>query len=195
MKYLILLIFLADISLSNAQKLYVWCPEYIEVPTRQDITDLDTITVAFFDGRILNKKSKIECSSETIITSIFEQIKKVYPNVVFVKDNSLYSTKKSSNKILKIGISAYHAGFGTDISAGIGVVGGNVSTMIFPQGMWNASTIFYTELIDKGRSSKETISNVGSQSNIWGYKSSKKALTESYIKTLQQLFFFLDQNL
>ncbi|MBL1408811.1 hypothetical protein [Sphingobacterium faecale] len=195
MKYLLLLILIANVSFSNAQKLYVWCPEYVQAPPRSDISSLDTVKVAFFDARILNEKSKIECTSETLIESIFEQIKQVYPNIYFVKDNSLYRSKESKGTLLKIGISAYHAGFGTDISAGIGIVGGNLSTMIIPKGMWNASTIFYTEIIKNSTSNQEMISNIGSQSNIWGYKSARKALNESYIKSLQQLLFFIDGNI
>lgn len=61
--------------------------------------------------------------------------------------------------------------------------------------MWNASTTFYTEITDRKKSNKETISNIGSQDNIWGYKSARKALNESYTKSLQQLLFFIDQNI
>ncbi|KKX47963.1 hypothetical protein [Sphingobacterium sp. IITKGP-BTPF85] len=195
MKYILLLILTVNISISNAQKLYVWCPEHVEAPVRNDILRSDTVTIAFFDARILNKKSKIECNSEILTDKIFEQIKQVYPNIFFIKDNSLYRSKDSINTILKIGISAYHAGFGTDISVGIGMVGGSLSTMILPKGMWNASTTFYTEITDRKKSNKETISNIGSQDNIWGYKSARKALNESYNKSLQQLLFFIDQNI
>ncbi|MHC8949608.1 hypothetical protein [Sphingobacterium hungaricum] len=195
MKYLVILFIYFNLNYAFCQKLYVSCPENINIPLRNEFLKGDTVKVTLFDGRVIPKKSKVLCSSEEILKSIFQELKETYPNTVFNYDNSLYSKKNIEGKYIKIGISAFHAGLGSDAVTGIGFSGGNISTMIIPTETWNGSTTFIVELYNGDKSIKKTFSNLSSQSNLWGYKSAKKALNQSYIKTFQNLLFFIDENL
>ena len=127
-----------------AQKLYVWCPKVQLQKPRLGFLDKDTIDLMIFDGRILTEKSKIECTSENTIFQLGEFVKSTYPSaIVNLLSSSLYYKDPSKNRItIKIGISAYHAAFGADVKVGIGIVGGNFSYGVFPEGKWNAVYIF-----------------------------------------------------
>jgi len=182
------------VSVAQAQKLYVWCPNDLEMVPRMEILKSDTLKVAFFDARILNKKSKIECSSDALQNSILIEIKKAYPNAIIINDNNIYHKKQSKDNFLKIGISAYHAGFGVEVTSGIGVVSGSISPLIFPKGMWNASTILYLQLSNEGSGKEKVIEKVSSRNNTLGYKSARSALNETYLRALQDMLFFIDSN-
>jgi hypothetical protein len=198
MKNLLLIIFLLIGYTTKAQKIYVWCPENYQVKPRTDLRKNDTINVVFFDGRSIPPKNKIECSSEQIIQTLFSQLKITYPSVIFVQRPESDYYKKNLNEksvLIKIGIAAYHAGFGTDISGGIGVVGGHFSTMVFPKGQWNAITSYYVQTFIGEKTTTKDISNVSSKSNMWGYKSARNALNECYNKSTGELLFFLDEQL
>src|SRR5690606_41174499 len=91
-------------SVALAQKLYVWCPNDLDIVPRVEVLKYDTLKVAFFDARILSKKSKLECSSNALQNSILIEIQKAYPNAVIINDNRIYHTKQSKHNVLKIGI-------------------------------------------------------------------------------------------
>lgn len=195
MKYTLILLFLITSVASKAQKIYVWCPDNYQVKARVGLKEKDTVNIVFFDGRSIPPKNKIECSSEQLVQTVLTQLKTAYPSIVFVlKPESLYY-KKTTDKLvlLKIGISAYHAGFGTDISGGIGMVGGHFSAMVFPKGEWNAITAYFIQVTTGEKTVTKEISNISSKSNMWGYKSAKNALSETYNKSNQDLLFFLDE--
>jgi hypothetical protein len=128
---------------------------------------------------------------------LFSQLKTAYPSAILVLQPESEYYKKPDDKLvlIKIGIAAYHAGFGTDISGGIGMVGGHFSTMVFPKGQWNAITAYYVQIFVAGRTITKEISNVSSKSNMWGYKSAKNALNECYNKSTGELLFFIDEQL
>jgi hypothetical protein len=198
MKNFLLIIFLLIGYTTKAQKIYVWCPENYQVKPRIDLRKNDTINVVFFDGRSIPPKNKIECSSEQIIQTLFSQLKLTYPSAILIqRPESDYYKKNFASKsvLIKIGIAAYHAGFGTDISGGIGVVGGHFSTMVFPKGQWNAITSYYIQVFIGEKTTTKEISNVSSKSNMWGYKSARNALNECYNKSTGELLFFLDEQL
>jgi hypothetical protein len=198
MKHLLLIAFLFLGYITKAQKIYVWCPENYQIKPRVDLRKNDTINVVFFDGRSIPLKNKIECSSDQIIQTLFSQLKSAYPSTILVlQPESVYYKKNTDSKsiLIKIGISAYHAGFGTDVSGGIGVVGGHFSTMVFPKGQWNAITAYYVQMSIGQKTNTKEISNLGSKSNMWGYKSAKSALNETYNKSNQELLFFIDEQL
>jgi len=197
MKYVLILILLITSAASKAQKIYVWCPENYQIKPRAGLKEKDTINVVFFDGRSIPPKNKIECTSDQFVQTLFSQLKLAYPSVIFaLKPESDYYKKATEKSILlKIGVSAYHAGFGTDISSGIGMVGGHFSAMAFPKGEWNAITAYYIQVSIGDKTSTKEISNISSKSNMWGYKSAKNALTETYNKSNQELLFFLDEQL
>jgi len=198
MKNLLLIIFLLIGYATKAQKIYVWCPENYQVKPRIDLRKNDTINVVFFDGRSIPPKNKIECSSEQIIQTLFSQLKATYPAAILVQrpESDYYKKNLARQSVLiKIGIAAYHAGFGTDISGGIGMVGGHFSTMVFPKGQWNAITSYYVQIFVGDKTTTKEISNVSSKSNMWGYKSARNALNECYNKSTGELLFFLDEQL
>lgn len=196
MKKLFLIILLFCYYSSHAQKIYVWCPENFDVKPRIGLTMSDTVNISFFDGRSIPKKNKIECSTNELFQTIFSQLKVTYPSIIFnlLPESDYYKKNGNQNNItIKIGVAAYHAGFGTDISGGIGIVGGQFSTMIIPKGQWNAITAYYVQLYKDGKNLTKEISNLASKPNIWGYKSARTALNETYNKSNQEMLFFIDQ--
>ncbi len=198
MKHLLLIVFLFVGYIAKAQKIYVWCPENYQVKPRVGLKENDTVNVVFFDGRSIPPKNKIECSSEQIIQTMFSQLKLAYPSSILVlQPESVYYKKNTNSKsvLIKVGIAAYHAGFGTDISAGIGMVSGHFSTMIFPKGQWNAITAYYVQITTGDKIFTKEISNIASKPNLLGYKSARNALNETYNKSNQELLFFIDEQL
>jgi hypothetical protein len=196
MKHFLLIISLFVGYVANAQKIYVWCPENYQVKPRIDLRKNDTIRIVFFDGRSIPPKNKIECSSEQIIQTLFSQLKITYPSAILIQQSeSDYYKKNVNNKsiLIKVGIAAYHAGFGTDISSGIGIVGGHFSSLVFPKGQWNAITAYYVQILVGEKTITKEISNISSKSNMWGYKSARIALNETYNKSNQELLFFIDE--
>jgi len=195
MKYKLFLLLLLISTFCKAQKIYVWCPENYQVKPRVGLKEKDTINVVFFDGRSIPPKNKIECTSDQFIQTLFSQLKVAYPSAVLILQPETAYYKKSEGKsiLIKIGIAAYHAGFGTDISGGIGMVGGHFSAMVFPKGEWNAITAYFVQYYDGQKNTTKEISNISSKSNMWGYKSAKSALSETYNKSNQELLFFLDE--
>lgn len=197
MKYFTLFLLLLICTVVKAQKIYVWCPENYEIKPRLGLMAKDTINIVFFDGRSIPPKSKVECTSEQIIQSLFTQLKTAYPSAILLlqPESAYYQKQTGKSPLIKIGIAAYHAGFGTDISGGIGMVGGHFSAMVFPKGEWNAITQLYVQYLNGSKNSSKEISNISSKSNMWGYKSAKTALSEAYNKSNQELLFFLDEQL
>ena len=196
MKYLLFITFLLTGYATKAQKIYVWCPDNYQVKPREEFRKNDTIKIVFFDGRSIPPKNKIECSSDQLVEALFTQLKTTYPSAIFVQQpESAYYKKPINSKsiLIKVGIAAYHAGFGTDISGGIGIVGGHFSTMVFPKGEWNAITAYYVQVFVGDKIITKEISNVSSKSNMLGYKSARNALNDCYNRSTQELLFFLDE--
>lgn len=202
MKAQLTLIFLLLISGNLvAQKLYVWCPEEQLITPRPGFLSKDTVDLVIFDGRILTDKSKIECTSENTILQLEEFIKKTYPSAVMnTLNSSFYYKDPLKNRItIKIGISAYHAAFGADVKIGIGVVGGNFSYGLFPEGKWNAVTAYAVKIYDN-RNNLETkktkdIYKIASRLNTGGYKTAKNILNTTFIEANQEMLFFIDETL
>lgn len=201
-KLLLSILFL--ITVANAvfaQKLYVWEPKPQSVSQRPFYTESDTIDVVMYDGRIFSKKSKIECTSEELIESIYDVLKQAYGKATICLMNSSEYNKKPlpGHVTIKIGIAAYGAGFGTDVSVGIGSVGGSFSYGVFPKGKWNAVTSFLVRVYDKRngqvRSSEKSISHTDSKSNMLGYSSAKKALNNTYMSSISELLLAIDNGL
>lgn len=198
------LFILTLISFGNntySQKLYVWCPKDQLVKPRQGFLEKDTIDIAIFDGRILTKNSKIECTPENTISQLGEFIQKTYPSSVMnVLNPSAYFKDPVKNRItIKIGISAYHAGFGADVKVGIGIVGGNFSYGVIPEGKWNAVTAFAVKIYDyrnnlENKKSKD-IYKIASKPNMGGYLTAKNVLNTTYIEACQEMLFFIDESL
>jgi hypothetical protein len=198
-----LIIFLLIFNTGNllAQKLYIWCPKE-QIPTpRQGFLERDTVSLVIFDGRILSQKSKVECTSEETITKLAEFIKLTYPSTTIdILNPEQYYKEPTKNRItVKIGISAYHAAFGSDVKIGIGSVGGNFSYGIFPEGKWNAVTAYAVKIYDYRNNieikQEKDILKTASRPNTGGYLTAKNILNTSFIEANQEMLFFIDGSL
>lgn len=198
-KIAIIISMLALTSNSFGQKLYVWCPKEQLASPRQGFLQNDTIDLAIFDGRILTEKSKVECTSANTIVELQKMLKQNYPSAFFnaLSTNDYYKDPKPNRITFKIGISAYHAAFGSDIKVGIGSVGGNFSYGVIPEGKWNGMTAYSVKIYDyrNNREIKKTkdISKISSKPNMWGYKTAKDCLNISYVEANQEMLFFIDE--
>ena len=204
MKYtliVLILYLLTSFSHLSGQKLYVWCPSEQTIVPRNGFLKNDTIDLVFFDGRVLNEKSRIECTSENVINHLQNFLYDCYPSAVFnsLSTNSYFDEPNTNRITIKIGISAYHAAFGADIKLGIGSVGGDFSFMVFPKGKSNGLTAYFIKIYDyrcsrEIQKSKE-ISKITSKSNIWGYKTAIDCLAKTYSDATQEMLFFIDNTL
>jgi hypothetical protein len=200
-KTLLLTTFLSFIfNYSFGQKLYVWCPDEQNVKPRIGFLENQEINILVFDGRTITKNSKVECESENVVQALSNYIRKAYPSAkINLLKNEAYYKKPEKGKItIKLAISAYHAGFGADISAGIGSVGGNFSYGVIPKGEWNGVTSYYVQIFDSRNEDKKLvkeISEIASKPNMWGYKTAKVCLNTTYIQANQTLLFFIDNSL
>jgi len=182
-----------------AQKLYVWCPqEQISIP-RQGFLEKESVDLVIFDGRVLTKKSKVECSSENTIRALTEYIKLTYPSAIInvLTSEQYYKDPEVGRITIKIGISAYHAAFGADVKVGIGSVGGNFSYGVFPEGKWNAVTAYSIKIYDyrnnqEKRNTKD-ICKTASKPNMGGYRTAKSILNLTYMEANQEMLFFIDE--
>ena len=159
------------------------------------------VNVVIFDGRNIPSNSKIECDSHGVTDALKAYIGKVYPssNIIILPDSTYYQPSTKGALTIKIGIAAYQAGFGTDISVGIGSVGGKFSYSVFPKGQWNGLVSYYVQIFDnrvdnKKKVSKE-ISEITTKSNVWGYKTARSCLYSSYDKANTELLSFIEDSL
>ena len=182
----------------NAQKLYVWLPETAAFVQHPLFEASDTVDIIVFDGRNIPPKSKVECTSEEFINNLVKDIQHTYEGATFNVLPAVKYFKESENGhiTIKIGIAAYQAGFGSDVDVAIGSVGGSFSYGISPKGRWNGITSFLVKVSDKRNGNieekeKEVVAQID-KSNVFGYKTAKQCLNESYTKAFSQLVFFVD---
>jgi hypothetical protein len=183
-----------------AQKLYIWCPQEHNIKARIGFLDGQDIDLVIFDGRNIPKNSKVECENKNIIDDLATYLKTAYPSAkIRIVDQSDYYKKSEKRKItIKIAIAAYQAGFGVDVTVGIGSVGGSFSYGVIPKGEWNGITSYYVQIFDNRKEEEKKypkeISEVVSKSNLWGYKTAKTCLNSSYEKANQDLLFFIENS-
>lgn len=199
--YFLLSILLCFANTVFAQKLYVWCPKDQMITPRMNFLEKDTVDVVIFDGRLLTKNSKVECTSENTVAQLGDFIKQTYPSATVNLLSSAYYYKDPLKKriTVKIGISAYHAAFGTDVKVGVGSLGGSFSFGVIPEGKWNAITAYAVKIYDY-RGDKEDkkvkdIYKIDSKPNMLGYLSAKTCLNSTYMQANQDLLFFIDESL
>ena len=201
-KFLLLILFISLSSrLCSAQKLYIWCPEPHEVKAHTGFLSGQDVNLVVFDGRTIPSNSRIKCEADSVQRAIAKYIQVVYPSchINILSDSDYYKPSVQGRITIKIGISAYQAGFGTDINVGIGSVGGKFSYGVFPQGKWNGLVSYYVQVFDNRKEaskkvSKE-ISEITSKSNLWGYKTAKDCLYGSYDKANTELTNFIEDTL
>lgn len=202
MKFFFSLIFICFITYSSfGQKLYIWCPEQQEVKPRTGFLENQIVNLTIFDGRMIPVNSKVECQSDGIEAAIYNMFKEAYPSakIILLKDSGYYKKAESGKITIKIGISAYQAGFGTDVTVGIGNIGGKFSYGLITNSKWNGITSYYAQIFDNRNNGDKkydkAVSKVESKSNIWGYKTAKTCLNMSYAEANQDLLFFIDKSL
>lgn len=196
---LIALFFLCFISeCALCQKMYVWTPIDISVAERSGFLDDEHIDLVVFDARTLTKNSKIECSSEELLSTIVQLVKKSIPSakINILSSDNYYKASRDSVITLKISIYAYHSAFGSEVKVAIGAIGGEFSSMVFPEGKWNAITGYDVAVFDH-RSERKKLSKkickIHSKSNMMGYKTAKKALNSTFIEANQEMFSFFEK--
>ncbi|MBO0593921.1 hypothetical protein I2486_21160 [Cellulophaga sp. E16_2] len=197
---LILLMIFLSTSLYS-QKMYVWCQKEQEPTPRKGFLENRQIDLVLYDTRILTKKSKIECESETIISNLVDLVRQTYPSASFnvLESDRFYQNPAENRLTIKIAISAYHAAFGADVKVGIGSSGGKFVWGVFPEGKWNAVAGYTVMLYDyeNGAENKmtEEFGQVSSRPNTGGYRTAKNILNTAYIQANQELFAFIDKSL
>ncbi|MEI2271878.1 hypothetical protein OHD16_06960 [Sphingobacterium sp. ML3W] len=173
-----------------SQKLYEWKPPTVNFVIRNDVSFKDTLFLIVKDRRVKPEKLNTDTDSEQITSTIVNDIKKSFPRVVIIDR----STPKEGSCNVLINLASYGAGFGTEISAGVGIVGGNLGSFVFPKGKWNAITALTSTILKPNTKESKDFSSVSSKDNIWGYKSSRKALEETYSSTINQLLLFIEDS-
>ncbi len=199
-KFFILLTFTFYIT-TFSQKLYIWCPPEQKAKPRTSFLIDTNIDVVIFDGRVFPDKIRDKCNAETVRSGIGNYIKNLYPsaNVNIMTEDFYYKKADVGHIVIKVAIVAYHAGFGTDISLGIGSIGGQSAFIAFPKGEWNALTSYHIEIIDQrnnlSKKFVKEISELDSKPNMLGYSSAKSALNKTYLLANQKLALFIDSSL
>lgn len=199
MKKLFMILLLCGFAVTlSAQKLYVWLPETNNTAKHPVFEQTDTVDIVVLDGRNFPNKSKIECTSEEFVDYLLKEIQTTYQGATFniLSTPAYYKPPINNHVSIKIGIAAYHAGFGADIDVAIGMVGGNFAYGVSAKGKWNGITSFYVKVSDLRNNAnvskdKEVFSTI-SKPNIGGYKTAKKCLNESYSQVFSQMVFFID---
>jgi len=203
MKHLFLVISFITIVFcsANAQKLYIWCPDQHNVKQRAGFLDKESVDLVIFDGRSIPSNSKVECKGTDVEQALKDFIQHVYPSckLTVLPDSSYYKSSAPDRITIKIGIAAYQAGFGTDISVGIGSGGGKFSYGVFPKGEWNGLVSYYVQIFDNrnggAKKMSKEVSSVTSKSNLWGYKTAKACLFTSYNRANIDLLSFIEDSL
>lgn len=180
MKNLFLLIcFLSTVQITNAQKMYIWCPdELTPSPKVEQLKDF-TIDVIISDFRILTAKVKNKCTSDELRNSIFELLKKTYPSAKFNLITDKKSIGENTSFFIEINITAYYATFTspmwfaqTDLSVKI-------------KNLKSEATTIFTKDIHK----EKRFFNVG------GFATAKNNLNKSYIEANIELLDFISDSL
>ena len=183
---------------ASAQKLYVWGPEASKPVQRPVFEATDTVDLVIFDGRNIPEKSKVEFTSDELVEYIINDLKYAYEGATFnvLPKAKYYKTPEDGHVTIKVGIAAYHAGFGADIDIAIGSVGGSFAIGGAPKGKWNGLTAFYVRVFDKRNGAdveKEgSVSSLVDKPNMTGYTTAKKCLKESYADAFNKLCFVID---
>ncbi len=173
----------------------VYVPRQMAVSPRVGFLNNEIVDVAIFDGRVDKERSA------ELIIQIANQIIRTYPSANFnlVDERRFYSNAQPNRITIKIAVAAYSSGFGSNVTVGIGSVGGQFSYGVIPEGKWNGITGFSINIYDyrrnAGTKSAKDIGKLVSKPNLGGYKTAKSALDESYKAAMQELIFFIDNSL
>lgn len=173
----------------------VYVPYQMAVSPRIGFLNAEVVDLAIFDGRIDKE------SSDELATQIANLIVKAYPSAKFnlMDERKFFSDAELGRITIKIAVAAYSAGFGNNVTVGVGAIGGQFTYGVIPEGRWNGITSLSANIYDyrKNAGTKFTkdIGKLASKPNMWGYKTAKSALDESYQAAMQELLFFIDNSL
>lgn len=152
----------------------------------------DTIQLIVVDGR------RITDDFDKVPTFLNSVLHDAYPDAVVLLggDSLFYKPARPGAITVRVQVLGYNRGFGIEAGAGIGIVGGTVLPLVFPQGKWNGASALAITTFDKrsGRDSKQTttISKVVSKANTWGSRSGTQAMRESLSEAANALLNYLD---
>lgn len=184
-----------------AQKIFVWCPPTTEISDVTDKLKGLNINVVIADTRKITDTTRVECSSEELITNIAQTITTSYPAaIVNILDTNQYTSAAEKGKVtIRIAVSAYHSASGNDASLAIGNPEGNFSWGALPKNKWNSVAGFHVIIEDmRSETAKiltRNIANIVSRPNIGGSLTAKKALFEAYKEANRELLYFIENTL
>jgi len=188
---LILLIFTLIFTGCSTYK--VFKPQNTNFTARQGFLSGETVYYSFFDSR------EDKSYSNELKSKIFKHLQNSYPSANIKKKPNYFEDPTNGNITIKVNLFGYSAGFGSKVTNGIGTINGKTYTFSSIEGgRWNGVTGFLVNLYDYRNSSMKkssVIKDVETYPNTFGYATAKKALNESFEKTLNQLSRFIDQSL
>lgn len=164
---------------SQAQKMYIWCPDKLNPnPHSEQLKDIQ-IDVIIKDSRLLTSKIKNKCTSEELTNSVFSLIKESYTNTNVNRIMSKNNKSPNSKILIEIKITAYYA--------------------TFTSPMWFAQTGFSVSLSDYRKESQiEYSKDIHKEKkffNLGGFATAKNNLNKSFIEANIELFDFISDNL
>lgn len=175
---LLVLCFVWVVNFSFSQKLYVWCPTYLpEMGLNNNVLNGSSIDVIIKDKRIFTKRSKINCLSESIQTSIVDLIALNFPKskIQLIDDSKVDSS--SANILVEIDMNHYNSHFSSPL--------------------WYGQTGFLVKLTNRDSIENKMFSKdihwITREQNLWGFKSGKKALQYSFELAANDLINFISE--
>ncbi len=197
-RFIIVLGFLFSFNSTFAQKVYVWDPQP-EVPAHRPLfTSSDTVDIVVFDGRNIPRKTNNKYTSEELVETITNNIMDAYEGATFIKlgKEHYYKDGIDNHVTIKVGVSGYHAGFGTEMNSAVGIVGGNFAYGFSGGGKWNCLTSFFAKVYDRrdgnSRIEEKEIISLDEKPNSLGFSNVKKSLRLTYSQSMNKLFSFID---
>lgn len=167
-RFLLFTIIVLIPTLGIAQKkVYIFKPKVSEFAST-NLLDNKTIRVNYKDTRIINKKSKVECTFEELSSIIDETLKATFPKAV-------WTDSADADIVLNIKVERYEA--------------------FFPGGVWRGFAEYEVELIHGPDEIKQEILGTRTEGNIWGIKTAKKVLQMSFDRANEDLVKLLIDHL
>jgi len=180
MKNLFLLVsFLTAIHASNAQKMYIWCPQKLTPSPRTTQLKDVSIDLVITDSRVFTGKVKNKCNSDELKNSLFELIRSTYPSARITLISDKKSINSNTSVLIEVDITAYHATFTTP--------------------MWFAQTDFSVKIKNlKATTPTEFSKDIHKEKkffNVGGFGTAKNNLNKSYLEASIELLDFISDSL
>lgn len=175
MKNLFLLIFLS-IPLIGLSQSYVFCPE-IKTIQRQGFSETK-ISIVYKDSREYDRKLKEKCTKDEIFNSFTNNLAKTFPDfsISVLAEDQYDSLPQNGEVRLKLNLLKCDATF-------------------YPA-VYVSNTDYFVTMIDNRKEQKiytDTIKGAANQFNMWGLKSGKIALNNSFQIAYDKLVMLFDK--